>query len=85
MTNELETHSRRGTQNADSQAKHTAKSFVFLGWVAVVVAAYYVVHKPSIDPHALQAVVDLFLASSIAGITGGLGYRILGSLPHLGD
>ena len=61
------------------------KAFAFLGWVAVIMAAYYVVHKPNIELAALQGMIDLLLASSIAGITGALGYRILGTLTRLGD
>jgi len=75
-------------ENSGSRSKDavlTIKSFAFMGWVAAVVAAYYVVHKPSIDLVALMGVVDLLLACSIAGITGALGFRILGSLPRLGD
>jgi len=88
MDDKLETQHKRATANIDSHSSDAVsifKSFAFLVWVAALTAAYYVVHKPNLDFVVIQGVVDVLLASSIATITGGLGFRILGSLPGLGD
>ncbi len=59
------------------------KSFALLLWIELVIAAYYVVHKPWKSGQTLQplfGVVDLLLALALITLAGGVGRRMLGAL-----
>jgi hypothetical protein len=59
------------------------KSFALLLWVELVVAAYYIIHKPWKSGQSLQplvAVMDILFALALLALAGGVGRRMLGEL-----